>query len=166
MCAFAWLSEACSRFFYSRRFHPWLHLLVHDCITVRERRFARHGPPIFARAGAGPRAPPRAHVRRQQAALLVLLRPDSRRRDVRENRIHSGMSCGRARGTPAQDQALTRDDFHQIRHSSLNNTADALYAWVPPSPRVRCRCALARLACFTYLLAALAAGAAAAAGRS
>ena len=38
------------------------------------------------------------------------------------------------------------DDFHHIRHLTAPHR-HALYAWVPPSPRVRCRKAFV-----TYLL--------------
>ena len=40
----------------------------------------------------------------------------------------------------------TIDDFHRIRHLTAPHR-HALYAWVPPSPRVRCRKAFV-----TYLL--------------
>lgn len=166
MCAFAWLSEPCSRFF-TLGASP-------SCTTVREVAIFRtpfRTAPIFHAIFA-----PRPRVRVRPLLRFSFLPFAARRcsncpaaprpRIARKRRIHSGVSVQTREG--AQDQALTfvMTFIRSPYDTRLNNTAAlCMHGW-PPSPRVRCRCALARLACFTYLLAALAAGAAAAAGRS
>ena len=85
----------------------------------------------------------------RRAGELTDARRRLRDRRGRETRSNGARAYGIGRrpllaSCPAR---VLIDDFHRIRHLTAPHR-HALYAWVPPSPRVRCRKAFV-----TYLLA-------------
>ena len=59
MCAFAWLSEPCSRFFYSRRFTFLYNCTGRDFVFAAAARFGAFAPRSRDPPGQHPRVPVR-----------------------------------------------------------------------------------------------------------